>query len=374
MLVLPVGDLDNPLAVASVSYDAGVSSLRLTGRMVYSCHIAGGKSMARMAMIDNSSSTATSSSTPASSTSARSLLVTADLSGRALGGRCLSGEGAGGFAAQLQAEATFDDHTVERSALLRVRFKTVNVAQLNIIGADATAVAGGLAPFADRLAALTTAVTGFDVVALQEVGTVSEVTELATRAGYPFTTIATGSKSFPDLAFLSRLPLTDVRTDPGPKPGCVLGLNCGGPVWIHSATISVDGRPIRIVNIHVSADFGDLDRSAYRAAQARFIKDNLIDPFQGRVLIAGDFNGNYDLAQPGGPLLDSGAVAVDKTASMPIPTPPDPKWATHCGDRIELILTSPTMFPLTYDGVYGGAFCPPEGLSDHPRVSSIIAI
>jgi len=329
----------------------------------------GGKSVARIATIDKASASAS----PTLSTGARFLLVTVDLSARALSARCLSGEGAGGFTADLQAEATLTDQTVERSRRLQVRFKTVSVAQLNIIGVDGTATAGGTPPFADRLAALATALAGFDIVALQEVGTVDEVAQLAARAGYPFTAVATGSTTYPDLAFLSRLPLTDVQTYPGPKPGCVL--YCGGPIWIHAATLSVDGRPLRIINTHVSPnDIGGGDRSAYRAAQARFIKDNLVDPFPGRVVVAGDFNGNMDLAQPAGPLLDSGAIAIDKTPSTPIPTSPHPEWATHCGDRIELILASSTMSPLTYNGVYGGSFCPPEKLSDHPRVSSIIAL
>jgi endonuclease/exonuclease/phosphatase family metal-dependent hydrolase len=376
-LVLPVGDPNNPLAVASASNDEGVASLRVTGRMLYTCHEAGGKSVARTAVIDESSPNTTATTSPISSTSPQSRLVTVDLSGRALSGRCAPNLGAGGFTVELQAEATFADpnHTVGRSPPLRVRYKTVSVVQLNIIGVDATATAAGMPPFAERLDALTTALAGFDVVALQEVGTGAEVTQLAARAGYPFTAIATGSSTYPDLAFLSRLPLTDVQTYAGPKPGCVLGINCGGPIWIHGATLSVDGRPLRIVNAHVSpnSDTGG-DRSDWRAAQARFIKDKLVDPFPGRVVVAGDFNGNYDLAQPAGPLLDSGAVALDKTVSRPIPTPPDPKWATHCGDRIELILASTTMFPLTYNGVYGGSFCPPEKLSDHPRVSSILSL
>jgi len=243
----------------------------------------------------------------------------------------------------------------------------MGIATLNIIGNDATAAAAGLPGFDQRLPTLAEAARGFDVVALQEVASADEVARLASRAGYPYYTTG-GASDVPDIALMSRVPLSDVRRYEGPKPGCVLGVNCGGPVWILTATVELSGLPVRVISTHLSGDYQPqgLDRSAWRAAQAAFIKDTLVAPFGGRVVVTGDFNGNDDLVAPKGPLGDAGAGAAYMVQSA--------TGATHCGDRIDLILPRPPVIALAYDGVYGGDFCAPSGLSDHPRVSATLAL
>jgi len=247
--------------------------------------------------------------------------------------------------------------------------ETMSIATLNIIGSDATAAAAGLPSFGARLGALAEAVAGFDVVGLQEVASPNEVAQLAERAGYRYYTVATGSGSFPDQGFLSRVPLTDVHTYEGPKTGCVLGINCGGPVWILVATTELHGKPIRVISTHLSGDYMNEngtgnDRSAWRAEQARYIADNLVAPFAGRVVVIGDFNGNDDLVAPRGPLGDAAAQAP-RTVNVA-------GWGSHCGDRIDLILPRAPMRARFYDGVYGGLSCTPAGVSDHPRVSALL--
>ena len=163
---------------------------------------------------------------------------------------------------------------------------------------------------------------------------------------------------------MSKVPLTGVRRDEAPKPGCWLAINCGGPVWTLTATVELSGMSVRVINTHLSGDYSpqNLDRSAWRAAQAAFIKDTLVAPFGGRVVVLGDFNGNEDLITPRGPMGDAGATATYMVQNG--------AGETHCGDRIDLILPRPPAVALAYDGVY----CPPTGLSDHPRVSALLAL
>jgi hypothetical protein len=152
----------------------------------------------------------------------------------------------------------------------------------------------------------------------------------------------------------------------------VLGINCGGPVGILVATVNVNGAWIEMVNTHLSGDYKNengkgLDRSGWRAEQARFIKEQLVLTYPGRVVVVGDFNGNDDLVTDrGGPLIDSGSAAPTIISG--------PTGQGHCDDRIDLILARPPMSPLAYDGVYGGSSCSPSGVSDHPRVAAILAL
>lgn len=245
----------------------------------------------------------------------------------------------------------------------------LTVATLNIIGTDTTALAAGLPSFAERLDAMASAVAGFDIVGLQEVYSGEQVRRLAERAGYPFWTVGVGVSGRPDAGFMSRTPLTGSTRHEGPKPGCWAGINCGGPVWILVATTVVHGKAVRVVNTHLSGDYSPqgLDRSAWRAAQARFISDELVKRFPGRVIVVGDFNGNDDLVTAkGGPLLDAAAEAPTTVLG--------PGGEGHCGDRIDLILIRPPMQVLAYDGVYGGLTCSPAGVSDHPRVAAVLAL
>jgi endonuclease/exonuclease/phosphatase family metal-dependent hydrolase len=251
--------------------------------------------------------------------------------------------------------------------------RTLSVANLNIVGTDATARQYGLGTFAQRLPALERAVAGFDLVALQEVASRAQAATVARRAGYRF------YDAHGELAILSRWPLTTRKHLYGDMPGCVAGINCGGEVHIQAATARVDGEPVRIVNTHLSADYDGpacvlfichpqhLDRGIYRAAQARQIRDRLVAPFAGHVLVAGDFNGNTDLAAPTGPLTDAYTAPTRVSA----PNPATGALTDHCGHRIELILMSAAMTPLHYDGVYGR--CPADlALSDHPRTSAVL--
>ena len=246
---------------------------------------------------------------------------------------------------------------------------TMSVATLNVIGNDQTAANAGLPGFDDRLEMLAEAVRGLDVVALQEVASADQVVKLAARAEFPYYTTG-GASGAPDLALMSKVPLTGVRRDAGPKPGCWLGIDCGGPVWILTATVELSGMPVRVINTHLSGDYHNedgngTDRTAWRAAQAAFIKDMLVAPFGGRVVVVGDFNGNDDLVAPRGPLADAGATAPYMVQNA--------AGETHCGDRIDLILPRPPIVALAYDGVYGGV-CAPAGLSDHPLVSALLAL
>jgi hypothetical protein len=248
----------------------------------------------------------------------------------------------------------------------------LTVATFNIIGTDATANRGGYGSFNERLDELAAAAAGFDVVGLQEVDSEDQARRLAERAGYPYYTVGIGVSGRPDQAFLSRSLLTGIQRYEGPKTGCVLGINCGGPVWILVASVNVNGTNIRVVNTHVSGDYNNengtgLDRSPWRAEQARFIKDKLVLPYPGRVVVVGDFNGNDDLVTGrGGPLIDSGAASPTIV--------PGPTGQGHCDDRIDLILARPPMAPLAYDGVYGGFSCSPSGVSDHPRVAAVLTL
>ncbi|MFC6082530.1 endonuclease/exonuclease/phosphatase family protein [Sphaerisporangium aureirubrum] len=245
---------------------------------------------------------------------------------------------------------------------------TLSVATLNILGNDDTARAGGLPGFDVRISPMAAALRGFDVVGLQEVADASEAERLAHAAGFPYHTVGSAA-GVPDQAILSRHPLSDVRRLEGPKPGCVLGINCGGPVWILAATADVHGQPVRIVNTHLSGDYAPqkLDRTAWRAAQAKYVKDVLVTPYRGHVVVVGDFNGDDSLViAKGGPLLD----AADTAPSVF----PGPDGQPHCGDRIDLILPRPPMKALSYDGVYGGPYCPPAGMSDHPRVAAVLTL
>ena len=247
--------------------------------------------------------------------------------------------------------------------------RVMTVATINILGADDTATEHGYGSFAERLDDLATAAAGFDVVGLQEVASADQVRQLAERAGYPYWTLGDWAPDrFPDQAILSSVPLADVHRYEGPKSGCVLGINCGGPVWIVTATAVVRGQPVRIVNTHLSGDYAPqgLDRSAWRAEQAAFIRERLVDPFTGSVVVVGDFNGYDDLVRPKGPLTDAADAAPTRVEV--------PDWGAHCGDRIDLVLTRAPMAPLAYDGVYGGDYCAPSGVTDHVRVGVVLSL
>ena len=191
---------------------------------------------------------------------------------------------------------------------------TMGIATLNIIGNDATRQPPLGWPASASACRRSRRRPGFAGVAVQEVASAEPGRPARVRAGYPCFTSG-GTSGVPDLALMSRVPLTDVRRDEGPKPGCVLGLNCGGPVWILTAKVELSGMPVRVITTHLSGDYQNedghgLDRSAWRAAQAAFIKDALVAPFGGRVVVVGDFNGNDDLVAPHGPLSDAAVGAA----------------------------------------------------------------
>jgi endonuclease/exonuclease/phosphatase family metal-dependent hydrolase len=232
---------------------------------------------------------------------------------------------------------------------------TINVGNFNLVGVDATAQSNGVSNFDERLDRVAAAIADFDVVALQEISA-DQVERLAEKAGFEF------HEAYPDLGLLSRWKLTDVQQLIGDRPGCVIA--CGNPSHIQAATVHPVGPPIRIVNTHMLACACD----PWRAAQATQIRQTLVDTFPGRVIVTGDFNGNDDLAQPKGILRD----AYNAMHRAVAPNPETGTVTDHCGDRIELILMSPAMAALTYDGIFGK--CPKNlDLSDHPRVSALLA-
>lgn len=141
------------------------------------------------------------------------------------------------------------------------------------------------------------------------------------------------------------------------------GWGCGGPVWILAATVELHDKPVRIVNVHLSAREWP-ERAAWRADQERFIKNRFVDPFAGRVVVTGDFNEPYDVVEPRLRLSDAYATAPNLVQ--------DAAGGTHCGDegrRFDLILPRYPMTTFAYDGVY----CPGD-LSDHQRVSAMLAL
>ena len=260
---------------------------------------------------------------------------------------------------------------------------SLNVATLNIVGNDATATGPDyrLGTFATRVDGLAKAITGFDVVVLQEVASVEQVEQLAERTGMyysdTFLEVQAGcGRCLGGQGILSRWPLSDVRHLDGERPGCFLGINCGGPNGIQAATVSAPGhQPLRLVNAHLSVR-GD----EWRAAQAAQIRRELVDPFRGAVIVAGDFNGNDDLVSPKGPMREA-HWAPSKVIAHNSKTGRD---ADHCMDReadrpaededvrIDHVLIRSGV-ELTYNGVYGK--CPVDlKLSDHPRVSARIMV
>jgi endonuclease/exonuclease/phosphatase family metal-dependent hydrolase len=260
---------------------------------------------------------------------------------------------------------------------------SLNVATLNIVGNDATATHPNyrLGTFATRLDGLAEAISGFDVVALQEVASVEQVEQLARRTGMYFhDTFLEGQPGcggcLGGQAILSRWPLSDARQLDGERPGCFMGINCGGPNGIQAATVLAPGhQPLRLVNAHLSVRADE-----WKAAQAAQIRRELVDPFSGPVLVAGDFNGNDDLVSPKGPLREA-HWAPSKVIAH---NPKTGRDADHCmdraadrpaekeDDRIDHILIR-SGAELTYNGVYGK--CPVDlKLSDHPRVSARIMV
>ncbi|WP_033342991.1 endonuclease/exonuclease/phosphatase family protein [Catenuloplanes japonicus] len=354
--VFPPGG--EPVVVAAASSTGGVRSLRLTGRFSVGCgHAQADPVRIVEQVVDVGPDPA---ATAPSVNAVRQLNLGAGEQRRICGGQASTGTLAG----ELVATAVFEDASAPvTSPVLRFRSGTLHVANLNIIGAEATAATGGLGTFAERLDQLGAALVDFDIVAVQEAGD-DQVRQLAEKAGFPY------HAAYPGLGFLSRWELTDIVQLVGDKPGCVLGINCGGEVHLHAATVRVAGRGVRIVNTHLSADFAEqgLDRTAWRAAQAAQIRRTLVEPFAGPVIVIGDFNGNDDLAVPKGPLRDAYGTAWRVVARDP-GTGLD---TDHCGDRIELILMTGAFAPIMYDGVFGR--CPaPLNLSDHPRVSALLA-
>ncbi len=257
----------------------------------------------------------------------------------------------------------------------------INVASFNMLGNDDTAARYGYPSYANRLEAIADSLSGFDVVLLQEVGTPQQVADLAERTGLVFTDVyllpqpgcrgcSTGQ------AILSRWPLLDIRHLEGDRPGCFLGINCGGPIAIEAATVLRPGQvPVRFVNAHLTIKSAD-----WQTAQAAQIRRELIDRYAGPVVVGGDFNGNADLIYPAGPLTDALSAAADRAVAH---NPVTGRDATHCSERdpskpleeederIDHILVRGGT-PQAYNGVYGK--CPADlRLSDHPRISARIS-
>jgi endonuclease/exonuclease/phosphatase family metal-dependent hydrolase len=367
--VFPPGG--EPVVVAAASNTAGVRSLRLAGEVTIGCKDGPTQPtrLVRQKVDIAEPEAASGTGTQTSFNAIRQLSLNEDQTRRSCrqstGTYPLPSIPTGAIVAELTATAVFgDSDDPVTSTTLRLRSRVLAVANLNIIGADQTAVADGFGTFDERLDRLAAALAEFDLVSLQEVGDADQVSRLAEKAGFP------QQAAYPDLGFLSRWPLTDIRELLGDKPGCVLYINCPFDAHIHAATVIVGGQPIRIINAHVSGDGGPgADRSAYRAAQAQQIREKLIEPFSGIVIVAGDFNGNDDLVAPKGPLND----AFNTTNRATVKNPDDGTDIWHCGDRIELILTSPQVASVQYNGIFGR--CPqPLNLSDHPRVSALLAL
>jgi endonuclease/exonuclease/phosphatase family metal-dependent hydrolase len=213
---------------------------------------------------------------------------------------------------------------------------------------------------------------------LQEVGSLAQVQELASRTGMYYTDAhlltQPGCRGcLGGQAILSRWGLSDIRHLEGDRAGCVF--DCGGATAVQAGTVQVPGQPaVRFVNTHLS-----MRTQQTGAAQAEQIRTQLVNPFPGPVVVGGDFNGNRDLVAPIGPLTDAFAALRPVTAHNPITD----RDAIHCGDRdpaqplddedprIDHILVRGGT-SLTYNGVYGK--CPANlRLSDHPRVSARIA-
>jgi endonuclease/exonuclease/phosphatase family metal-dependent hydrolase len=255
---------------------------------------------------------------------------------------------------------------------------SMRVATFNITGHATTRANYSLPPFSQALPGIAEGIRGHDVVALQEVASVDQLVTVARAAGYPYAeftqpTLDPRPYAGPDVALLSRTPLSNVVRVELPKPGCVLGINCGGPVWAVAAQTSVGGVPVTVVNTHLSADFESNNRSAWRKAQADYIRTRWIDGNPQRVIVLGDFNGEESLHR-GGPMTEAFATAQRATAPA---DPADPDHdPTTCSARVDEIYVRAPMDVTGYDGRYGGdqPGCGPRGLSDHARISAVLPL
>jgi endonuclease/exonuclease/phosphatase family metal-dependent hydrolase len=369
--VVPPGSPENPAVVASAEDgQLGVRQIRIIGQLTFSCYETANGSTVRTVPIDEKNMAEQNGDLP------DTLFAQLDVSEESLLSRC-GGNGAGSMRGQLQAEATFPDpgdpskESVQRSEVLKFRFRTLAILSINIIGVDSTAKEGGVPIFADRADALAEAVSGYDIVTLQEVASKEQVDTLATKAGYAYSSwleLSGGHYDNRELAFLSRYPLKDAVGRYAPWLGCAL--NCPRHhAAAYAVTVDVDGRfPTRIVNTHFWGGGGEGNpRDDWRAEQAKSIQTEFLDSWPGRrIVVVGDTNGNSDLVISGS-LVDIFDITTDKEQD------PGGSMQTHCGDRIDVVFVRRPMAGLYYNGVGIGCARKME-LSDHPVVAAILSI